>query len=144
MPPNLQPQTHSCSTVFLGQEGGSPYLGLGRRPLRALVTICLWGISVGLRLACAWFAVFRDLGTREVPTHSLGLVDGSDWSAAQSPPCSQAPYPGRSPEGAKTPSPGGSTVVSFCQTITYEDVMSSWPVKRGVRQSAGSSLPPRE
>ncbi|EGW06313.1 hypothetical protein I79_018969 [Cricetulus griseus] len=60
----------------------------------------------------------------------------ASWSAAQRlPPCSPVTYPGRIPEGAKTPSPGGPTAVYFCQIIKYEDSplsCPSWPVAREV------------
>lgn len=76
------------------------------------MTVCLWGISVGLRLGLGLLCRVRDLGTGEVLTRGLWMNQTMvSWPAAQRlPSCSLSTYPRRSPEGAKTPLPGGPTV----------------------------------
>lgn len=116
-------------------------------PLRALVTICLWGISVGLRLGLCLVCWAYRSGNREVWKRSLRLADESDSSLLICGPGASSSFPGRSPEGAKIPSPGGSIVVYFCQIIKYESSLRScpsWTVGREVRHSPSSSLTPRE
>lgn len=75
------------------------------------MTDCLWGISVGPRLGLGLLCKVRDLGTGGA---DMGLVDESDWGLLAC--CPEASsllavtYPGRNPEGGKTPLPGGPTV----------------------------------
>lgn len=75
------------------------------------MTVCLWGISVGLRLGLGLLCRVRDPGMGGA---HAGLVDESDRGLLAC--CPEASsllavtYPGRSPEGAKIPLPGGPTV----------------------------------
>lgn len=95
-----------------------------------------------MRLVC-W--AYRS-GNREVWKRSLRLADESDSSLPICRPGASSSSLGRSPEGAKIPSPGGSTVVYSCQIIKYEGSLRScpsWTVGREVRHSPSSSLPPQ-
>lgn len=57
------------------------------------MTVCLWGISVGLRLGLGLLCRVRDLGTGEVLTLGLWMNQtAASWPAAQRlPPCSLSP-----------------------------------------------------